>query len=302
MNTHFSFSVPESKKIRVIIDTDAKNEADDQFAIVHALLTQKCIIKGIIAAQFGTRRTDASMLESYDEIRKVLALMGAEDEIKIAHGYPSAINAPLISCEGSDLIIREALSDDPHPLYCVFLGPLTDMAIALMKCPEIENRLTIIWIGGGQWPAGGEEFNLSNDIRAANVVYKSKAELWQVSRNIYSRVRVSLAELQTKVEPHGEIGRYLFRQMIEFNDAFGKNPGWPLGESWVLGDSAAIGLLMDDQAFCFEMVPAPSVGDDMKYIHEGKNRPIRMYTDIDSRFILEDFFSKLKINFPESWQ
>lgn len=314
MNTHFNFTVPDIKKIRLIIDTDAKNEADDQFAIVHALLTQKFIVKGIIAAQFGTRRTKDSMIESYDEIKKVLALMNAENEIAVVHGYPSAIPAettnekpyngkpvkenPTLSCEGSDLIIREALSDDPHPLFCIFLGPLTDMAIALKKCPEIENRLTIIWIGGGQWPAGGEEFNLSNDIAAANIVYESKAELWQVSRNIYSKVRVSLAELQAKVEPHGKIGKYLFRQMIDFNNGLGKNPGWPLGESWVLGDSAAIGLLMDDQAFCFEQVPAPSVDADMKYIYGSKNRKIRMYIDIDARFILEDFFCKLKINNP----
>jgi len=193
MNSSYHFTVPDFKKIRVIIDTDAKNESDDQFAIVHALLTQKFIVKGIIAAHFGTRRTNASMTESYGEIRKVLALMNASAEIDAVHGYPTAIpvalpvaspgarpgmmpdekatdNRPIPSCEGSDLIIREALSDDPHPLYCIFLGPLTDIAIALLKCPEIENR------------------------------------------------------------------------------------------------------------------------------------PIRMYSDIDSRFILEDFFSKIKINYPQSWQ
>jgi len=31
-------------------------------------------------------------------------------------------------------------------------------------------------------------------------------------------------------------------------------------------------------------------------------RPISMFTDIDSRFILEDFFSKMKIISPQSWQ
>lgn len=33
-------------KIRVIICSDAKNEADDQYALVHALLSKKFIIKG----------------------------------------------------------------------------------------------------------------------------------------------------------------------------------------------------------------------------------------------------------------
>ncbi len=29
------FTVPENKKMRVILHTDAKNEADDQYAILH---------------------------------------------------------------------------------------------------------------------------------------------------------------------------------------------------------------------------------------------------------------------------
>ena len=40
----------------VIIDTDAKNEADDQFAIGHALLSPSLDVRGLIAAHFGTSR------------------------------------------------------------------------------------------------------------------------------------------------------------------------------------------------------------------------------------------------------
>jgi purine nucleosidase len=35
---------------RVVINTDAKNEADDQFAIVHALLSPSLDVRGLIAA------------------------------------------------------------------------------------------------------------------------------------------------------------------------------------------------------------------------------------------------------------
>ena len=299
MQYNYNYQVSDYKKIRLIIDTDAKNEADDQYAIVHALLTPKFIIKGIIAAQFGTRRTHESMNESFLEIQKVLKLMNVENNYRIEHGYEKSLFADdeIITTEGSELIINEALSNDAKRLVCIFLGPLTDMAIALNKCPEIENKVTVIWIGGGVWPNGGDEFNLSNDIIAANIVYKSNVELWQVPRNMYSRVRVSLAELQRKVQPCGEIGNYLFEQMVEFNNAMGNNPGWPLGESWALGDSAAIGLLIDDQNFNYDLVPAPFVRDDMSYCHENGNRLIRMYNSIDSRFILEDFFSKMELTF-----
>ena len=32
-------TILEEKRVRVIVNTDAKNEVDDQFAIVHALLS-----------------------------------------------------------------------------------------------------------------------------------------------------------------------------------------------------------------------------------------------------------------------
>ncbi|TVY11429.1 nucleoside hydrolase [Paenibacillus cremeus] len=44
-------------------------------------------------------------------------------------------------------------------------------------------------------PNGESEFNLKNDIHAANVVFGSPIQLWQVPRNVYGKMRVSLAEL-----------------------------------------------------------------------------------------------------------
>ena len=106
------------------------------------------------------------MNESFLEIQKVLKLMNVENNYRIEHGYEKSLFADdeIITTEGSELIINEALSNDAKRLFCIFLGPLTDMAIALNKCPEIENKVTVIWIGGGVWPNGGDEFNLSNDI------------------------------------------------------------------------------------------------------------------------------------------
>ena len=46
-------TIPENKKIRVIIDTDAACEADDPFAIVQVLLSPKLVVKGILAEHFN---------------------------------------------------------------------------------------------------------------------------------------------------------------------------------------------------------------------------------------------------------
>ncbi len=294
----FKFTVPKAKRIRLIVDTDAKNEADDQYAVAHALMTPKFIVKGLIGAHFGERRTATSMEESVAEVRKVAALMGLDEQVLVARGAAREIAKldDADTSEGSRLIVSEALKDEELPLFGIFLGPLTDMALALRQCPDIASRMTVVWIGGEAWPEGGAEFNLMNDSVAADEVFSSDVELWQIPRPVYNRFKVSLAELKLRVSPHGRIGAYLFEQTAAFNELMADNRGWPLGETWVLGDSAAVGVLLDPHEYDFTMQKRPRIDKHGRYLHQtGAEKKMRVYHNLDVRFILEDFFAKLRL-------
>ena len=79
--------IPEpSKKVRVILNTDAKNEADDQYAIVHAILTPLFDLHGIIPAHFGDRRGPGSLRASHNEVLKLLDLMELKGRIPVHAG------------------------------------------------------------------------------------------------------------------------------------------------------------------------------------------------------------------------
>ncbi|AIQ31511.1 nucleoside hydrolase [Paenibacillus sp. FSL P4-0081] len=292
-----AFKVSDLKKIRLIVNSDAKNEADDQYAIVHVLLTSQFIVKGLIGAHFGEERSTSSMIDSVKEIELLLDLMGLSGEYPVLCGAERAMQderTPSLS-DGAEFIVREAMSDDQRPLFVIFLGAITDLATAYLMNPAIADRLTAVWIGGGAWPNGGVEYNLGNDIHAANIIFNSTIPLWQVPRNVYSKMRVSITELKQRVEPHGAIGRYLVRQLLETYEKWENNPDWPRGEVWTLGDSPAVGLLMNDQPYDYELKPAPRISPDMTYIHYQTKRLIRVYRDIDARFILEDMYAKLEL-------
>ena len=295
--TDYAFEVPEEKIVRVLIDTDAKNEADDQFAIVQALLSPKLENKGFIAAHFGTRLPD-SMERSYAELEKIFDLMGFEKEGMIFRGAERAIQdkaVPQVS-EGARKIVEEAMKNDARPLYILFLGPLTDMASALLMEPRIARRCTVIWIGGGRYPSGGIEFNLGNDIEAANVVFSSKVPVWQIPKNVYEMMAVSFAELELNVYPHGAIGKYLLEQMNEHaKEDIPRLSDFRSGETWVLGDSPAVGVLLYEHRFCYDWVQAPLITKDMTYVQTGLNRPIRVYREVDSYLILNDLYAKLAL-------
>ncbi len=175
-----------------------------------------------------------------------------------------------------------------------FLGPLTDMASAILIDPDLVHRpVVVIWIGGpgydGILHAGsGVEFNLSNDIAAANVVFDSGVTIWQVPSNVYSQVSVGYAELDARVAPHGDLGAYLVSQLKEWNDTYHAGPI----ESRSLGDSPAIGLALYPQGGTFRMRPSPRFSPDGQYV-PGAGHPVKVAEAVDVRFLLEDFFHKL---------
>ncbi|NHI15735.1 nucleoside hydrolase [Microbacterium excoecariae] len=282
---------------RVIINTDAKNEADDQFAIVHALLSPTLDIRGIVPAHFGTRRTTESLAESRAEVDLLLRLMGREGGYVVADGAPRALpdeRTPVPS-EGSALIIEESRKDE-GTLFIPFLGPLTDMASALLEDPDLQDRdVVVVWIGGPPHgdviPAYAPEFNLSNDIAAANVVMDSRVPVWQIPMSVYTMVSVGHEELRQKVAPLGELGAYLTEQVIEFNASAHDL----MMDYRSLGDSPAIGAIMNPRGGTWRRCPAPRFAADgsMSDPLPGR-REIPVCESMDVRWLLEDMFAKLR--------
>lgn len=306
----FHYRVPEGKKIRMIIHTDAKNEADDQYAIVHHLLTPMAEVKGIIAAHFEGKYklwehelAGTSMQQSLDEIYKVLKLMKIEDVPVFAgavrelceNGVPSE-EFQIPDSPGADFIIQEAMREDEKPLYVGLMGNLTDLAIAYLKEPAIANRLTAVWIGGGAYPQGNMEFNLYQDVKAAQIVFNSPIPIWQVPQDVYGQMIVSIARLERKVRTCGELGKYLFEQLVEYNDNAEKYNAWPHGEVWSLGDQPTIGLfLQSNLPNCYVTRKAPKIMDDMTYEENPEGKEIRVYEKLDRDFIMDDFYAKLEV-------
>ena len=297
----FGFTVPSDNRIRMIVDTDAANEADDQFAIMHHLLTPTFDIRGIIAAHFERKpgNDGASMEKSYEEIQKVLRLAQIDDVPVYrgcTHPLTSVQDAP--ESEGADFIIEEAMKTDDRPLYIAVQGAATNVAAALNKAPEIGERMTVLWNGGGVYPDGGWEFNLMQDIDACRVLLESKAGVWQSNIDVYSRYEISMAELASRIRPCGKIGAYLFEQLLEENEIEYNIPlpEFRRGENWSLGDNTTIAMLMENQATGhWYMRKAPKINDDMTYSDNPEGKEIKVFTDLDYRMSLEDFYAKMAL-------
>jgi purine nucleosidase len=286
------------RRRRVIVNTDAKNEADDQYAIVHALLSPTLDIRGLVAAHFGTERSARSMQESREEIDLLLELMDRVGDVPVADGAATALPDPTtpVDSPGAQLIIEESKKASVEdPLFVAFLGPLTDMASAILLDAAIVDRpVVVVWIGGmahGDLDASydGIEFNLRNDIPAANVVFDSGIQLWQVPANVYSAVSVSYTELDERIGGTSKLADYLIRQLVEWNATWHPEPI----ESRSLGDSPAVSLILNPRGGSFRTIPAPRFDQQGSYV-PGSGHPVRVCASVDVRFLLEDMFAKIR--------
>lgn len=287
------YEVPQNKKIRVIIDTDAACEADDPFAIAHALLCKKFDVKAIFAEQFGGPETTR---RSYEEINTILDAMGLDTSALMGEeGKFSDTEGRELSPAG-EFLIQEALKAEERPLFVLCLGAITNVAAAIRECPEIASRMTVVWIAGQNMDAPNpdyREFNSGNDIDAANFIVTCGVNLWLIPITVYSTMHIGLAEIQRRIYPCGRIGQHLFENMVAYN--MSEYAGWTAGESWSLGDSPAVGVALDPNCGKYIYREAPIFNEDTTYRFEPGRPMIRVYTSINSRFILEDFIAKLEL-------
>lgn len=299
------FTVPEASHVRVIVDTDAKNEADDQFAIMQHLLSPSFDVVGIIASHFEQKAgfTGDTMEKSYQEVRHLLELADIED-VPAFRGCigPLASQADAPNSEGVDFLIREALRDDPRPLYIAVQGAMTNVAAALNREPSIGERITVLWNGGGPYPAGRWEFNAAQDPAAVRALLESTAAVWQTPQNVYCTLEVTFAEIALKIASCGELGQYLLRQLEEECEReFDPNFMLRTGENWILGDNTTAAVLLQNRRRGnWHMRPAPVLAEDMTYRENPDGKPIRVYDSIDVRMTLEDLFSKMQLAYSLS--
>lgn len=276
------FVPPEACRVRVIIDTDAKNEGDDDFAILHHLLTPQFDVRGICATHFEVKTTQRglpphSMERSYQEVCRLLNAAHIDD-VPVLHGCTAPLASPedAPDCEAVEFLIQEALRDDPAPLYIAAQGAMTNIA------------------------AGRPEFNVQQDPIACRVLLDSAVTVWQIPQDVYARFEVSLSELALRVRPCGEVGAYLFRQLMdEYPSEY--DPRFPLrtGGNWTLGDNTTAAVLLENGfRGHWTLRPAPVLLPSLTYAEASDRKTIRVYHDLDVRFALEDFYSKLALCYP----
>lgn len=288
---------PRKGKIKVVMDTDTFNEIDDQFAIVQMMLSSERLdVEAIYAAPFSmNNRSDhpgKGMELSYDEILRLLERINVEPQGLVFKGVteyvgPSktARDAPAVD----DLIQKAKKSSPENPLYVIAIGAISNVASALIKAPEIIDRIIVIWLGGNSvyWPHS-EDYNLKQDVGGAQILFDCGVALVMVPcAGVTSHLHSTVPEIEKYIEPHGAIGEFLAMRFKEYSD---DHKGWSK-EIW---DMAAVAWALNDEWAPSDLISSPILTDNMTWSVDHRRHSIRYITAINRDAILKDFIIKLE--------
>ncbi|NLF37985.1 nucleoside hydrolase [bacterium] len=191
---------------KLIIDTDPGQDIDDLLALTFALRRPELDIKAITTvtwpadkrARLVNRllrhhdRTDIPVAAGADFPLHALTDAGMAarcDFPRVMNHYAFAEpedprDAPA-DTDAADLIIR-TIEQHPHAIVLACIAPLTNIARALQRRPEIAGKVRQIIMMGGETALDRVEHNVSSDYTAADIVLSSGIPIvmgtWDVTR------------------------------------------------------------------------------------------------------------------------
>ncbi|MBL7857674.1 MAG: nucleoside hydrolase [Cyclobacteriaceae bacterium] len=305
-------SQPVEKRMKVILDTDANNELDDQHAIAYLLFNADIFhIEGITV---NRTRGGGDVDKQAEEAERVVTLCGLVDKIAVIKGANGNFNEIKDKLDSSsfdgqtavNFIIEKSLQASEDKLILLPIGKLTNIALALKKEPAIASRVRIVWLGSN-YPESGE-YNLENDTTALNFILSTEVPFEMVTVR-YGKpsgtdaVRASLDEIRKRMPgkgPHLETpvqGRHEKQftsfgdysvDLFEHIDLHGDPP------SRALFDMAAVAIVKNATWADTVRVPAPLYINNEWIERPGNKRSILIWENFKKDNIMHDFYNRME--------
>jgi inosine-uridine nucleoside N-ribohydrolase len=259
---------------KIIFDTDPGT--DDAMALMLALNSPELdvraitVVPGNVTAQQGLE--NALRMVSLANRCDIPIAAGAQHPLfqklitaEFWHGKNGLANIelPASKCKvdsrfGPDLIIQ-MVHASPHELTLVPVGPLTNIALAVLKDPSIVPLVKEVIIMGGSIGGGNvnaaAEANIYNDPEAAQIVFQAGWPLTMVGLDVGDKTLLSRKHLAQLGQTHGAINDFMVQvasYLVDLSEKFGTG-GTPMY------DPLAVGVAIDAT-----LVKAPDMHVDVE--------------------------------------
>lgn len=284
-------------RVDVVLDTDAYNEIDDQYAISLIMkMPEKFNVKALYAAPFYNGNSTSpkdGMEKSYYEILNLLNLMGLDFQFvyKGSTDYLIDERTPIVSPASENLVALAKNYSPENPLYVMAIGAITNVASAFIMAPEIAKNTVVVWLGGHaiHWN-DTKEFNMFQDVAAARVVYDSDCQLVQLPcGGVVDKILTTKPELEYWLKGKNDLCDYLLSHSIDQAEHFNKLKTW----SRVIWDVTAPMWFLGQDLMSYKVIARPIPEYDYTYSFSEDRKPLNYVVNIDRDKVFNILFSVL---------
>jgi len=168
------------RRYKLLVDTDIGNDIDDAIALTYALSNPAFEILGVTTVK-RNGELRARLVKACMEATGQTAPVAIGDEVTgIASDRSRTLgqldwaeqHAPPLTqrCQIAEDLIYQTAKAHPKELYLIALGPLTNVARAFLRYPELPEILGGLYLMGGEIERFRREHNFANDYLAADFV------------------------------------------------------------------------------------------------------------------------------------
>jgi purine nucleosidase len=293
----------------IIIDTDIglgtpNAEIDDGLALSYAVSNSKKIrIEGITTV-FGNvvgnqaYKNATSLLQALNA-SNIRVEMGALRPLRDQqHVEPSA--------EGAARLLTNALQKNPGQITLVCIGPLTNIATALIMEPTLPEKVKEVYMMGGAIEVPGNisptaEFNIYSDPIAAKIVFKSRMSKTLVPLDVTTKTSITQKHVSALKSVGGSKLEYLVKWIepwLKFQEQTLRTEGGNLHDPLTVAIAidntlAKMKVMSVDVETKGEITRGMTVAERRQFMTP-RARNMSVCEEIDEPRFMEHFMSSLK--------
>ena len=294
--------------MRLIIDTDIGTDVDDLWTLAmlpglsHVSLEAVTVVYGdtelrarLASVALSAMGIDAPVYRGCEHTMSGKAVMWAGHEGLHVDGLS---NAQYAAGYAVDVLIERA-AIGPGSLDIVAIGPLTNIAAAILRDPAFAANVRHLTLMGGEFTRGWPEHNFSSDAAATEIVLRSGMSMTIMPLNQTLRVMIDQSDTRRIADVH-PIGALMADQAQRFWTWLAARTTLATGSSSAAHDPAALLTLFEPSLFTFTPMTIDAFESGESGEFDGRIRGtaetaslISVVTDMNAQAVHEAFLRVL---------
>jgi inosine-uridine nucleoside N-ribohydrolase len=196
--------------------------------------------------------------------------------------------------------LTETIINNPNEICVCAIGPLTNLAMALERCPEITDLAMSVTVMGGTVTRPGNvseyaEANIWGDPDAAEIVFSANWDVTMIGLDVTEQVQCGPEDFNVIARRSPRIGGFL-NDAVDFYLDFHESKNLP--RKCYMHDPSAVFSVTDPDLFEFENLPLEVIlnGEESGRTRVSKSlnrKTIRVATGVNSTSIQKKFIELL---------